>query len=77
MRDSLWDYTEFDTDPDNADPFALNTINELLKALGYPPLIPAWDILELDLGAIYATPGSDGLKSTLILILQIADLFLP
>ncbi|HPQ69582.1 MAG TPA: hypothetical protein PKW95_10680 [bacterium] len=77
LRGSLLDYTEYDPDPETVDPFHLSYFNELLAALGWPRLIPDWSFLTLDLGAMYAEPGHDGLKKTLVLILQIADLFLP
>jgi len=76
LRDSLWDYTEYDPDPSTTDPFHLSALNPLLQALGWPLPIPDWSFLEFDLGAIYAEPGHDGLKQTLIIILRIADLFI-
>ena len=77
LRGSLLDYTEYDPDPETVDPFHLSYFNELLAALGWPRLIPDWSFLTFDLGALYAEPGHDGLKKTLVLILEIADLFLP
>jgi len=77
LRDSLWDYTEFDPDPDTVDPFHLSYLNPLLQALGLPPFIPDWPALTIDVGAMYANPGHDELKNTIVTVLRILDLFLP
>jgi len=74
MRDSLWDDTEFDLNPQTRDPFHLSALNPLLAALDLPPLIPDWPMFTLDLGAMYAAPGHDEFKKTVITILRIADL---
>lgn len=77
FRNSLWDYTEFDLDPANADPFHLAYLNPLLDAFGLPPIIPDIPELWIDFGAMYQNPGHDEFKQTIITILQIASLILP
>jgi len=76
LRNSLWDYTEYDVDPENLNPFHMAYLNPLLDALGLPPLIPDWGLFELDLGAVFADPGEDGFKDLLIIIVNLADLIL-
>jgi hypothetical protein len=73
LRDSFWDYTEFDVDPDAPNPFRLSYLNPLLQAFGLPALIPDWPFLQIDFGAFYADPGADGLKQLLLQILRIAE----
>ncbi|NLH47389.1 MAG: hypothetical protein GX444_02185 [Myxococcales bacterium] len=76
LRDSFWDYTEYDVDPDNPNPFHLSYLNPLLQAFGLPALIPDWSFLQIDFGAFYADPGSDGLKQLLLSILRIAEIII-
>jgi hypothetical protein len=76
LRNSLWDDTEFDIDPETRSPFNLSYLNPLLAAFGWPPLIPDWDLFDIDFGAMYADPGTDGLRRTLLLILQLAEIIL-
>lgn len=76
LRNSLWDYTEYDVDPENLNPFHLAYLNPLLDALGWPPLIPDWGLFELDLGAVFEDPGEDGFKNLLIIIVNLADIIL-
>ena len=76
LRNSLFDDTEYDVNPAVRQPFNLSYLNPLLKILGLPPVIPHWCIFDVDLGAMYADPGTDGLKTTLVQILEIADFIL-
>lgn len=77
LADSFLDYTEYDSDPENAQPFQLYYLNTLLEALNLPPLIPDWDFLEIDFGASYRDADPTNLRDTLVGILHILDLFFP
>jgi hypothetical protein len=76
LRDSLWDYTEFDTDPENLQPFNLSYLNPVLELFELPPLIPNLTFLDIDLGGVYDDPGEDGLKQTVLTILRLAEIIL-
>jgi hypothetical protein len=75
LRDSFYDYTPKDVDPNNPNPFRIVLLRPILKHLG----LPGWIIpdMELDIGGWYVDPAGSGLKDTLVTILKIADAFLP
>lgn len=74
LRNTFWDYTEMDVDPNNPNPFRLKLITPLVEYAG----LPGWIIpdMTLDIGAWYLDPAGSGLKDTLIIVLRIVDLFL-
>jgi hypothetical protein len=77
LANSFLDYTEYDTDPDNPQPFHLAYLNPVLEALGLPGLIPDLDFLIIDFGASYRDADPTGLRDTIVFILHILDLLLP
>ena len=77
LADSFLDYTEYDSDPDNSQPFRLAYLNPVLDTLGLWGIIPDWDSLVIDFGANYRDADPTALRDQLVLILKIADMFLP
>ena len=75
LRDSFWDGTVSDVDPNNPNPFQANTLNGVLNLLGIPSLIPA--SLTLDIGAMYVDPAGTGLRDFLVTVGNILQAFLP
>jgi hypothetical protein len=74
-RDSLWDYTVNDVDPANPNAFQVALLNDVLKLIGLPRIIPrSW---EIDMGAWYIDPAGSGLRDFLLTLLRLVDLFLP
>ena len=77
LADSFLDYTVYDTDPENPQPFKLFYLNEVLDALGLPGLIPDWEFLTIDFGAMYRDADPTAFKDQLLAILYLIDAFLP
>ncbi len=74
MGNSFIDYSEYDPDPANPDPFDLATLNGILELLDLPPILPS---VEIDFGANYVDPDPDALRDALIAILEFLDSILP
>lgn len=74
---SFLDYTEYDLDPETAQPFRPSSLNQLLVAFGLPALIPDWDFLAIDFGAMYRDADPTAFRDRLVIILKLVDAFLP
>jgi len=74
MGNSFIDYSEYDPDPANPDPFDLATLNRILEVLGLSPIIPS---VEIDFGANYVDPDPTALRDSLVEILEFLDSILP
>jgi len=77
LADSFLDYTDYDTDPDNPQPFKLAYLNPLLESFGLPGLFPDIPLFQIDFGASYRDADPTQVKDTLVLILKLLDMFLP
>jgi hypothetical protein len=77
LADSFLDYTDFDTNPEEPQPFYLAYLNPLIDAFGLPPLIPDWDFLVIDFGAAYVDVDPTALRDAIVLILNLLNAFLP
>ncbi len=75
FRDTYYDYTEKDVDPDNPNPFPVKLLKPVVQYFGLPAFIVP-DVY-IDMGAWYVDPQGSGFKDSLITILEIADIFLP
>lgn len=67
LRDSYWDGTELDVDPEAANFFRLSEFNRVLRYFGLPPLLLP---IPIDFGGLYTDPDPEALKDTLRLIIQ-------
>jgi len=75
FRNTYYDYTEKDVDPDNPNPFPVKLFKPVARQLGLPAfLVPD---MYLDIGSWFVNPEGSGFKESLITILEIADTFLP
>ena len=75
LRDSYFDETEYDPDPETRAPFQLSTLNPVLELLGLPGFMPQG--LEIDFGHCYANPNTTGLKDGILDILHCLAWLLP
>jgi hypothetical protein len=75
FRDTYYDYTEKDVDPDNPNPFPVKLFKPVARHFGVPAfIIPD---MYIDIGSWFVDPEGSGFKESLISILEIADIFLP
>jgi hypothetical protein len=77
LANSFLDYTTYDSDPANPQPFKLSYLNPLLVALGLPALIPDWDSLSIDFGASYRDADPTSLRDSIVAVLNLLDAILP
>ena len=77
LASSFLDYTPYDPNPDQVTPVNLSVFNVLLRAFGLPSLIPDWDFLTVDFGAMYVDPDVDFIRNELTRILNLMAAFLP
>jgi len=77
LADSFLDYTEYDTDPENPQPFNLSELNVILHAIGLPSLIPSWALLDIDFGAAYRDADPTAFRDTLVAIFNLLDPLFP
>ncbi|NLH50006.1 MAG: hypothetical protein GX444_15610 [Myxococcales bacterium] len=77
LADSFLDYTDYDNNPAESQPFRLAYLNDVLTAFGLPALIPDLDALVIDFGAAYRDANPTSLRNTIRTILLLLDSFLP
>jgi hypothetical protein len=73
---ALLDRTEADVRPGVPDPFDLASLNHLLSALGYPPIIPE-GVVQIDLAARFEALGPDSIRDFLQSLIDLLRGFLP
>lgn len=72
MGNSFIDYSEDDPDPYNPDPFDLATLNQILKLLGLPPIIPS-GLITIDFGITYVNPDPNIVRNKLLDLINLLD----
>ncbi|MFC1888607.1 glycoside hydrolase family 172 protein [Thermodesulfobacteriota bacterium] len=65
LRDSYWDNTELDSNPDSPAPFTLDRLNPVLEYLGLPPFFPS---LAIDFSSMYQDPDPAGIRKQVKLV---------
>jgi hypothetical protein len=73
---ALLDRTEADVRPGVPDPFDLASLNHLLVAFGYPPLIPA-GLVQIDLAARFEALSPDSIRDFLQTLIDLLRGLLP
>ncbi len=69
------DRTELDVDPDNPNPFNLDSLNAILNAIGWPSLIPGF--ITIDIADVYENLEPDSIRDFLQTLVNLLKLFLP